>query len=104
MYFYSFRFKDVQRPAFQNCPSSIDRLADRSSTSTLVTWNIPTATDNSGTIPNITHFGKQPGERFSAGPQHRIRYLASDEEGNVAECAFKVSVSGSLWLFEIYMQ
>ena len=58
-------------------------------------WSHPEATDNSGFIPNITHYGKQPGDTFSAG-EHNIRYLASDKTGNVAECKFKVFVLGNL--------
>jgi len=84
--------KDVQRPSFQNCPSStIIEFADRNSTSALASWTVPTATDNSGSISNITHFGKRPGERFSSG-EHSIRYLASDETGNVAVCEIKVFI------------
>jgi len=57
-------------------------------------WSHPEATDNSGFFPNITQYGKQPGDTFSAG-EHNIRYLASDKTGNVAECKFKVLVLGN---------
>ncbi|XP_068737640.1 uncharacterized protein [Montipora capricornis] len=83
---------DVMAPTFQNCSSNIIETADRGLTSATVTWIVPMATDNSGSIPNITHFGKQPGERFLAG-EHTIKYLASDETGNIAKCEFKVFIS-----------
>ena len=82
---------------FSNCPSNIVATADRGTTSTLVTWSHPTVTDNSGIIPNITHYGKQPGELFPAG-EHNIRYWASDKTGNVGECKFKVFVQGNFGL------
>lgn len=82
-------------PVFSNCPSNIVASADRGTTSTLVTWSHPTASDNSGFIPNITHHGKQPGDTFSAG-EHNIQYLALDKTGNVGECKFKVFVLGNL--------
>ena len=58
-----------------------------------MTWVHPTCTDNSGLVPNITQFGKQPGNTFSVG-EHNIRYLASDRSGNIAECRFKIFVQG----------
>jgi len=90
-----FSFIDVSAPVFSNCPSNIVATADRVTTSTQVTWSHPTARDNSGFIPNITRYGKQPGDTFPAG-EHNIRYLASDKTGNVAECKFKVFVLGNL--------
>ena len=88
-----FVFVDVLGPTFLNCPSNVIATADRGTTSASVTWTPPKATDNSGIIPNITHFGKRPGERFSAG-EHNIRYLATDRTGNIGECKFKILVSG----------
>ncbi|PFX23098.1 sushi, von Willebrand factor type A, EGF and pentraxin domain-containing protein 1-like isoform X2 [Stylophora pistillata] len=83
--------KDVSAPVFAGCPSNIFVTADRGETSAHVTWAHPTVTDNSGLVPNITQFGKQPGSRFSAG-EHNKRYLASDRTGNIAECRFKIFV------------
>lgn len=82
---------------FSNCPSNVVAIADKGTTSTLVTWSHPTATDNSGIIPNVTHYGKQPGDLFPAG-EHNIQYWASDKTGNVGECKFKVFVLGNLGL------
>ena len=92
-------FTDVSAPVFSNCPSHIVATADRGTTSTHIMWSHPSATDNSGLIPNITHYGKQPGDSFPAG-EHNIRYLASDKSGNIAECKFKVFVSGNLPMFQ----
>ncbi|XP_068689881.1 uncharacterized protein [Montipora foliosa] len=84
--------RDVSEPIFSNCPSNILKIADRGTTTATITWTAPTATDNSEFIPNVTHAGKKPGERFAAG-EHSIRYFASDKTGNVGECKFKVFVS-----------
>ncbi len=84
---------DVSAPVFSNCSKDIVAIADRGKSSTTVTWSRPTATDNSGVTPNLTHIGKQSGDLFPAG-KHTIRYLASDNSGNVAECKFEVFVSG----------
>ncbi|XP_022794659.1 sushi, von Willebrand factor type A, EGF and pentraxin domain-containing protein 1-like [Stylophora pistillata] len=84
--------KDISPPAFSNCPKNIAVTADRGTESAKVKWSHPNVTDNSGFNPNITHFGKQPGEIFAAG-EHNVRYLASDKSGNIGECRFKVLVS-----------
>lgn len=84
---------DVSAPVFLNCPSNIVATADRGTRSTQITWFPPNATDNSGLIPNITSSGKRPGEIFLAG-EHNVRYVASDETGNVGECKFKIYVLG----------
>lgn len=86
-------FSDVSAPVFADCPANIVITADRDETSAQVTWVHPTCTDNSGLVPNITQFGKQPGNTFSVG-EHNIRYLASDRSGNIAECRFKIFVQG----------
>lgn len=88
-----FTFLDVSPPVFSNCSSHIVATADRGKMSTQVTWSPPSASDNSGLIPNTTHSGKQPGSLFLAG-EHNIRYLASDKTGNIGECKFKVFVLG----------
>ena len=86
-------FTDILGPIFSNCPQNIIATADRGNTSASVTWIPPTATDNSGVVPDILHFGKGSGERFPAG-EHSIRYIASDKRGNVGECKFKIIVRG----------
>ena len=86
-------FTDILGPIFSNCPQNIIATADRGNTSASVTWIPPAATDNSGVVPDIMHFGKGPGERFPAG-EHSIRYIASDKRGNVGECKFKIIVRG----------
>ena len=70
------------------------KTADKGTTSANITWTTPTATDNSEFTPNVTHSGKKPGERFTAG-EHSIRYVGSDKTGNVGECKFKVFISGN---------
>ena len=85
---------DVAPPTFKpGCPSNIFKDADRTSTSTVVNWESVRAEDNSGGVPNITHFGRLSGSRFPEG-EHQIKYIAVDSSNNIAECIFRVIVKG----------
>ena len=75
------------------CPSNILKFADRNSTSTVVIFETLNATDNSLEHPNVTYSGRNSGDQFSEG-EHQIKYISMDISGNIAECAFKVIVSG----------
>lgn len=99
-YIFSFKalnfvsFPDVSAPVFINCSNTIEVYADKGKTSAIVDWPRPTATDNSGFEPNVILPNKQPGAEFSSGV-HVIIYKAEDKKGNLAECRFKVIVSGN---------
>ena len=67
--------------------------ADRNSKSKRINWTAPDATDNSGDQPKLQHVGKNPGDLFEEGI-HSVKYIFSDDSGNVAECKFDVTVSG----------
>ncbi|XP_041369895.1 uncharacterized protein LOC121383864 [Gigantopelta aegis] len=83
---------DTLRPEFNNCPSaSIQAYADRGKTTAVVTWNPPTATDNSGTVTVQQVDGLRPNQTFSEGSS-TIKYTATDPSGNTAHCAFAVNV------------
>jgi len=77
-----------------SCPENIFVTAAREKTSSKVEWVIPDVIDNSGIPPNVTQHGKNSGTIFNQG-DHIIRYSATDKKGNLAECTFKVVVSGN---------
>ena len=67
--------------------------ADSNSISKRINWTEPQAIDNSGVTPNVRRIGKSPGDVFPEGI-HPIKYIFTDDSGNMAECSFQVSVSG----------
>lgn len=56
----------------------------------IVTWNQPTASDNSGQTPNVqsTH---QSGSSFPVGTS-TVTYTFADAAGNEATCSFNVNI------------
>ena len=80
---------DTIPPVIRNCPQSISDIVPMGTPTLMVTWNEPTATDNSGLEPDRmqTHL---PGESFPVGTTNVI-YLFRDEAGNQALCAFDVT-------------
>nr|XP_054766997.1 P-selectin-like [Lytechinus pictus] len=89
---YSFH-SDVQAPAFTGCPVSQSVIAPPLEISAVVTWNIPTASDNSGeSIPVIQEQGPKTESALQEG-DHMIMFTATDSSGNKATCSFTVTVS-----------
>ncbi len=77
---------DLEQPQIFNCPSNITVT----STSTPVTWVVPTATDNCGVNQiTTTH---QPGSTFPNGTT-TVTYTATDNCNNNAICSFNVTVN-----------
>lgn len=78
------------RPEIQFCPQNINQQIQFGVPSVIVTWNQPTASDNSGQTPNVqtTH---QSGSSFSVGTTTVI-YTFTDAAGNQATCSFNVNV------------
>ncbi|XP_021345013.1 P-selectin-like, partial [Mizuhopecten yessoensis] len=85
--------QDAQPPEIMDCPTSINSYADRGQSFATVTWNVPTANDNSGGNVTMTQtVGKASGSQFDVG-FHEIRYLATDGTGNKSpECIFFVII------------
>ena len=81
---------DTVRPEIQFCPQNINQQIQFGVPSVIVTWNQPTASDNSGQTPNVqaTH---QPGSSFPVGTSTVI-YTFTDAAGNEATCSFNVNV------------
>lgn len=89
-----FHISDILPPTFDlTCPSSpLLVYAERGMFSAQVNWTEPVATDNSGTLPVVTH-NYQPPQRLSQGT-HVIMYTAVDQSENKATCSFTVKVTG----------
>jgi large repetitive protein len=79
---------DNTAPVIANCPSNITVNAN-ASCEALVTWTVPTLTDNcsGGTLTS----NKTPGSTFPKGPT-TVLYTAIDAAGNTATCSFIVTV------------
>jgi HYR domain/GEVED domain len=82
-------FNDTIKPVLANCPTNIARVAIGGSTA-IVTWLIPTATDNCST-PSVTSTHNS-GAAFPIGTTTVI-YTATDSKNNKSTCAFTVTVS-----------
>ena len=83
--------QDTQPPIVTSCPQPITRIIPIGSTSQIVTWVEPTATDSSGVTPTIsqTH---QPGASFPVGTT-QVSYTFTDPTRNSAMCIFTVTIS-----------
>ncbi|XP_070548807.1 uncharacterized protein [Ptychodera flava] len=80
--------QDARRPDVV-CPSNIETKVYLDMPTTSVTWRLPNASDNSG---SVHVFGShEPGSNFSVGVA-TIFYEAKDPSGNTAYCCFNVTV------------
>uniref|UniRef100_A0A147BER9 Fibrillin n=2 Tax=Ixodes ricinus TaxID=34613 RepID=A0A147BER9_IXORI len=79
---------DNQPPVVVFCPDDIIEFSERSQKN--ITWEKPIFKDNAGP-PNITTT-RDPGSVFTWGPASDVTYHATDLDGNVATCSFKVVV------------
>ncbi|HRI26987.1 MAG TPA: HYR domain-containing protein [Chitinophagales bacterium] len=80
---------DTQAPAI-TCPSSISLPANPGSCNRVVTWTVPTATDNC----SITSVNSSlpSGSTFSVGST-TVTYTATDGSSNTATCSFVVNIT-----------
>ncbi|XP_050398287.1 sushi, von Willebrand factor type A, EGF and pentraxin domain-containing protein 1 [Patella vulgata] len=83
--------QDNSAPVFDNCPPTITAYADQGQTFATVTWQEPTASDNSGPIVPSLEQGLPSGSAFGIGA-HTIKYVARDSDSNEAYCFFAISV------------
>jgi len=81
---------DTVAPEFIFCPKeyqvkSIDTLMEK----TIVSWESPQVSDNCAVLSLVSNH--QPGNEFDLGVTE-VRYLAEDENGNQASCAFNIEL------------
>jgi hypothetical protein len=81
---------DNELPVINNCPGNIVKSTDPGVCNAVVTWTVPTMTDNCPMATlSSTHTS---GSTFGVGT-HTVTYTATDMSGNTATCSFTVTVS-----------
>ena len=76
---------------FTYCPDDIV-VDDATSSEMRVSWQQPTATDNSGVVPSIA-CSRQSGDLFSVPGSSEVQCLAVDGTGNEATCSFRITLN-----------
>jgi len=82
-------FSDAEKPQITGIPEDIIVQAERRSTTAVVTWEEPTATDNVGVTSLTSNFPS--GSDFPIG-ETVVAYIAIDAAGNTCIAAFLVTV------------
>ncbi|XP_033096234.1 uncharacterized protein LOC117100567 isoform X3 [Anneissia japonica] len=80
---------DPEMPWFINCPMDIESNTNTGLPYANVTWQEPIAMDNAGDVDVVQT--ADPGDGFDVGT-HMVTYTAIDENGNLAECSFFITV------------
>ncbi|XP_041472957.1 hyalin isoform X48 [Lytechinus variegatus] len=83
---------DTTPPVFANCPENINVNVEIGTPSTTVTWTVPTAIDASAVTTVSSH---NPGQSFITGTTTTVVYTATDEFGNIGQCAFTITVTAT---------
>ncbi|XP_041479272.1 sushi, von Willebrand factor type A, EGF and pentraxin domain-containing protein 1-like [Lytechinus variegatus] len=84
--------QDSSAPDFDTCPSSQIVYAGDLETTAVVTWDVPTASDNSGEeVVVVQTQGLPPGSRFTQN-YHVIEYTATDSSDMFSTCTFTIAV------------
>ncbi|XP_072051710.1 hyalin-like [Amphiura filiformis] len=83
--------RDQIPPVISNIPTGVHVQVPDAANSSVASWSVPTATDNSGVTPNrvSTH---NPGDVFNLG-KTTVTYTFTDGSGNAAMCFFYVTVA-----------
>ncbi|XP_033099723.1 uncharacterized protein LOC117103263, partial [Anneissia japonica] len=81
---------DDENPVISNCPSNEVAYTDEDETTAVVTWNLPTATDNSGQ-PGLSSTYPS-GYAFPIGDSV-VTYIATDSSTNTVQCTFTIHVT-----------
>ena len=89
-FFYAAFGIDTEPPVIENCPMSMMYTISLGIQSRQVTWEEPTATDDSGTNPTVTQT-RQPGDNFPVGTT-QVSYIFTDMSGNQAICMFAITI------------
>ncbi|XP_055635764.1 uncharacterized protein LOC129775276 isoform X1 [Toxorhynchites rutilus septentrionalis] len=81
---------DKEPPRMEYCPSDMWIIAKNGSS--IVHWDEPRFTDNTGVTKIIERNGRRPGQSFLLG-SYDITYIAYDASGNTASCSFKITLA-----------
>ena len=82
---------DAEAPIV-TCPPDQTVNNDLNLQTATVVWSTPSATDNSNTVATVT-CKEESGSSFAIG-ETKVICTAVDQPGNMATCAFTVSVIG----------
>ena len=87
-----FLIADTEDPVISGIPRTQNASTTGvNSTTAIVSWTPPTATDNSGSVTLIG--SHNPGDSFPIG-NTTVTYTATDLSGNQATASFNVTVTG----------
>jgi gliding motility-associated-like protein len=81
---------DTQNPIISGCPSDITVSNDNGDCGAIVSWTIPTFTDNCGAV--MTGGTPASGSFFLVGTT-TITYTVTDGSGNASTCTFDITVN-----------
>ena len=85
---------DDEKPVFINVPENLVINTDRGLPTAVVSWQQPSARDNSfGSVTITSNFN--PGDRFPIGKTN-ITYTATDMSGNEQSAMFSITVIGEI--------
>ena len=93
---FSIILTDTETPVI-TCPADIDATTDQGMPTASITWGVPNATDNAGSV-SVTG-SHDPGDDFGIGISV-VNYTAVDTSGNIGTCQFKVNVTGKFNKFK----
>ncbi|XP_077977748.1 hyalin-like [Glandiceps talaboti] len=81
---------DTEDPVFEtSCPPDIYQNTDTGLPTATVTWEVPTAIDNSG----VVELTQTPGGNIFDIGETVVQYVAEDDSGNSISCQFTVTVN-----------
>jgi len=86
---YTILVEDNEFPAIVGCPIDITVSNDASSCGAIVSWTVPSYTDNCGATMVSSH---DPGDYFAEGTT-TVTYTVTDNSGNITICTFDVTVN-----------
>jgi len=89
----TFTVNDTTPPSIVDCPGNITSNTNAPNCAAVVSWTVPTATDNCGASINQTQ-GPANGSTFANGSTTTIEYTATDGT-NSAMCSFTVTVTAT---------
>lgn len=76
---------------FTNCPNDFVKDGITNCNTIRITWQEPTAKDDSGTPPSITS-NRHSGDLFPVPGVYDVNYSAKDVAGNEAICNFRITL------------
>lgn len=83
---------DTQAPTINGCPSNMTLSNTTNQCSRVVSWTVPTVSDNCSGATIAQTAGPGPGSTFPVGST-TIAYLATDASGNTATCQFTITIN-----------